>query len=65
MQVAIEAAHIVLIRSSLADVLTALDISRRTFSRIRLNYVWAMGYNLVSQGAGDQIGCWGLGWGPR
>lgn len=29
------------------DVLVALDISRRTFNRIRLNYLWAMGYNTL------------------
>ncbi len=28
-------------------MLVALDISRRTFNRIRINYVWAMGYNTL------------------
>ncbi len=28
-------------------MLTALDLSRRTFFRIRLNYFWAFGYNVV------------------
>ena len=28
-------------------VLTSLDLSRAIFSRIRLNYVWAMGYNVL------------------
>ncbi|KAJ8770165.1 hypothetical protein K2173_011500 [Erythroxylum novogranatense] len=45
--VAIEAADIVLIKSSLEDVVTAIDLSRRTISRIRLNYVWALGYNIL------------------
>ncbi|CAM8889216.1 unnamed protein product [Rhodiola kirilowii] len=45
--VAIEAADIVLIKSSLEDVITAIDLSRKTMSRIRLNYVWALGYNIL------------------
>ncbi|KAL3498825.1 hypothetical protein ACH5RR_041557 [Cinchona calisaya] len=45
--IAIEAADIVLMKSSLEDVITAIDLSRRTFRRIRLNYVWALGYNLL------------------
>ncbi|XP_074310544.1 copper-transporting ATPase HMA4-like [Silene latifolia] len=46
--VAIEAADIVLIKSNLEDVVTALDLSRKTMSRIRLNYVWALGYNVLA-----------------
>ena len=45
--IAIEAADIVLMKSNLEDVITAIDLSRKTFLRIRLNYVWALGYNLV------------------
>ncbi|KAA8528102.1 hypothetical protein F0562_035029 [Nyssa sinensis] len=45
--VAIEAADIVLIKSNLEDVITAIDLSRKTISRIRLNYVWALGYNVL------------------
>ena len=45
--VAIESADIVLMKSSLFDVLTALHLSRVVMSRIRLNFVWAFGYNLV------------------
>lgn len=45
--VAIEAADIVLMKSSLEDVITAIDLSRKTLSRIRLNYVWALGYNIL------------------
>ncbi|XP_010540786.1 PREDICTED: probable copper-transporting ATPase HMA5 [Tarenaya hassleriana] len=45
--IAIEAADVVLMRSSLEDVITAIDLSRKTFSRIRLNYVWALGYNVI------------------
>ncbi|CAM8932998.1 unnamed protein product [Rhodiola kirilowii] len=46
--IAIEAADYVLMRNSLEDVITAIDLSRKTFARIRLNYVFAMGYNVVA-----------------
>ncbi|KVH90809.1 Cation-transporting P-type ATPase, partial [Cynara cardunculus var. scolymus] len=45
--VAIEAADIVLIKSNLEDVITAIDLSKKTISRIHLNYVWALGYNVL------------------
>ncbi|KAL2339250.1 hypothetical protein Fmac_013696 [Flemingia macrophylla] len=45
--IAIEAANIVLMKSNFEDVITAIDLSRKTFSRIRLNYFWALGYNLL------------------
>ncbi|KAG5566259.1 hypothetical protein RHGRI_002008 [Rhododendron griersonianum] len=45
--VAIEAADIVLIKNNLEDVITAIDLSRKTIYRIRLNYVWALGYNIL------------------
>ncbi|XP_062186111.1 copper-transporting ATPase HMA5 [Phragmites australis] len=45
--VAIEAADIVLMKSNLEDVITAIDLSRKTFFRIRMNYVWALGYNIT------------------
>lgn len=34
-------------KSDLGDVLTALDLSTKTFRRIRLNYLWAFGYNCL------------------
>ncbi|KAI5071466.1 hypothetical protein GOP47_0013717 [Adiantum capillus-veneris] len=46
--IAIEAADFVLIKNSLEGVVTAIDLSRKTFSRIRLNYVFAMGYNVLA-----------------
>ncbi|KAL4449504.1 hypothetical protein ABPG77_007148 [Micractinium sp. CCAP 211/92] len=46
--VAVEAADYVLMRSDLEDVLVAIDLSKRTFQRIRLNYGWALGYNLCA-----------------
>ena len=45
--VAMEAANIVLVKSDLRDVITAIDLSRKTFNRIRLNYIWATVYNLL------------------
>ncbi|VVB07956.1 unnamed protein product [Arabis nemorensis] len=46
--VAIEAADYVLMRNNLEDVITAIDLSRETLTRIRLNYIFAMAYNVVS-----------------
>jgi hypothetical protein len=45
--VAIEAANIVLVKNDLRDVITAIDLSRKTFNRIRLNYIWATLYNVL------------------
>eukprot|EP01018_Ginkgo_biloba_P006368 Gb_15082 [translate_table: standard] len=45
--IAIEAADIVLVRSNLEDVITAIDLCRKTFLRIKLNYMWAFGYNIL------------------
>ncbi|XP_008798210.2 cation-transporting ATPase HMA5-like isoform X1 [Phoenix dactylifera] len=46
--VAIEAADYVLVRNNLEDVITAIDLSRKTFARIRWNYFFAMSYNIVA-----------------
>lgn len=45
--VAIEAAEVVLCRSALTDVVSAIDLSRAVFRRIRLNFVWALGFNTL------------------
>eukprot|EP01087_Luapelamoeba_hula_P009187 TRINITY_DN2361_c0_g1_i1.p1 TRINITY_DN2361_c0_g1~~TRINITY_DN2361_c0_g1_i1.p1 ORF type:complete len:880 (+),score=129.55 TRINITY_DN2361_c0_g1_i1:194-2833(+) len=45
--VAIEAASMVLVKNDLRDVVTAIDLSHKTFQRIRLNFMWAMIYNLT------------------
>ncbi|KAH7284245.1 hypothetical protein KP509_34G045000 [Ceratopteris richardii] len=45
--IAIEAADIVLMKNNLEDVVTAIHLSRKTFRRIRLNYIWAFGYNIL------------------
>ncbi|KAK8263607.1 hypothetical protein V6Z11_D12G051700 [Gossypium hirsutum] len=46
--IAIEAADYVLMRNNLEGVITAIDLSRKTFSRIQWNYVFAMAYNVVA-----------------
>jgi len=45
--IAIEAANIILIKNSLFDVITAIDLSKKTFNRIRINYLCAVIYNLL------------------
>lgn len=45
--VAKEAGGIVLMTSSLTGVLRALDLSKQTFKRIKLNLFWALIYNLI------------------
>ena len=45
--VAIEAAAVVLVRSDLRSVVTAIDLSRRIFQRIRLNMLFSLGFNTL------------------
>lgn len=45
--VAIESAGIVLMRSDLLDVPTAIELSRRTIVNIKQNLGWAFGYNIL------------------
>ena len=45
--VAIEAGGIVLIKNDLEDVVRALKLSKKTFSRIKLNLFWAFIYNVL------------------
>ncbi|NLF29144.1 MAG: copper-translocating P-type ATPase [Clostridiales bacterium] len=45
--VAMESADIVLMRSDLMDVPTAIELSKRTILNIKENLFWAFGYNVV------------------
>jgi P-type Cu+ transporter len=45
--VAIESADIVLMRSDLSDVPTAVNLSKRTIRNIKQNLFWAFGYNVL------------------
>jgi Cu+-exporting ATPase len=60
--VAIEAADVTLMRGSLAGVVAAFDLSRRTIRVIQQNLVWAFGYNvvLIPVAAGLLYPVWGV-----
>lgn len=45
--IAIEAGGIVLVKNDLQDVVQALELSQKTFSRIKLNLFWAFIYNTL------------------
>jgi Cu+-exporting ATPase len=45
--VAMESANIVLMRSDLMDVPTAINLSKRTIRNIKQNLFWAFGYNVL------------------
>jgi Cu+-exporting ATPase len=45
--VAMESADIVLMRSDLMDVVTAIDLSKKTIKNIKQNLFWAFGYNTL------------------
>ena len=46
-EIAVEAASVVLVRSATSDVVVAIELSRAIFSRIKMNFVWALGYNTL------------------
>jgi len=46
--VAIESADIILVRSDPRDVAKVIDISRKTYSKMVQNLLWASGYNIVT-----------------
>lgn len=45
--VAIESADIVLVKNSLLDVPTAIQLSKKTMRNIKQNLFWAFAYNVV------------------
>lgn len=45
--VAIESADIVLMKSNIMDVVTAIDLSKHTIRNIKENLFWAFGYNVL------------------
>jgi Cu+-exporting ATPase len=47
-EIAVEAADVVLVRSSLHDVVIALHLSEVVFRRIMMNFLWAMSYNVFA-----------------
>jgi Cu+-exporting ATPase len=59
--VALETGGIVLIRNNLNDVVTAIQLSKATFSKIKQNLFWAFGYNaaLIPVAAGV-FRSWGI-----
>jgi Cu+-exporting ATPase len=46
--VAIEAADVTLARAHLGDVVTVIDIARSAMLRVRLNFLWAISYNIIA-----------------
>ena len=47
-ELAIEAADLALVSGDLQGLIRALDLSQRTFAKIRQNLAWAYGYNLLA-----------------
>ncbi len=45
--ITVDAAGIVLMKDSLYDVINAIRISRNSFRRIKINFIWAFVYNLL------------------
>eukprot|EP00569_Conticribra_weissflogii_P003251 CAMPEP_0171346872 /NCGR_PEP_ID=MMETSP0878-20121228/26180_1 /TAXON_ID=67004 /ORGANISM="Thalassiosira weissflogii, Strain CCMP1336" /LENGTH=1191 /DNA_ID=CAMNT_0011850705 /DNA_START=193 /DNA_END=3765 /DNA_ORIENTATION=- len=47
-QIAIETGGIVLVNSKLTDLLLAIDLARTIYLRIKMNFIWALGYNSLA-----------------
>ena len=46
-EVATESSDVLLGKDSIFDVVKAIDLSKTVFNRIKLNYVWALGFNSI------------------
>jgi Cu+-exporting ATPase len=55
--IAVETGGIVLIRNNLMDVVTAIELSKKTYSKIKQNFIWAFCYNaaLIPVAAGALV----------
>ena len=60
--VAIESADIVLMKSDIMDVVTAIQLSKKTIKNIKENLFWAFGYNIL--GIPIAMGIWYAFGGP-
>lgn len=58
--VAVEAGGIILMRNNLLGVVTAIQLSKKTYAKIKQNFAWAFGYNVtlipVAAGALQPLG---------
>ena len=43
----VNSADIILMKDSLFDVINAIKISKQTFNKIKLNFIWAFMYNML------------------
>lgn len=46
--IARSAADVILLRPSLAGIITLMDVSNAAFTRVRFNFIWSFVYNLVA-----------------
>lgn len=59
--VAVEAGHVVLVRSDPRDVVRIIDLSRATYRKMLQNLWWAAGYNIVAIPlAAGALAAWGV-----
>lgn len=61
--IAIESADVVLIKNSLLDVVTAIDLSKAVIRNIKMNLFWAFFYNII--GIPIAAGVFYLSWGLK
>ena len=65
--IAVETGDVVLVRSTLVDVVAALALAQAVFLRIRMNLVWALAYNVlcIPLAAGVFYPLWRVGLPPE